>query len=264
MAKLLRAGLAGILLYAASAQATPYQFTLNGWFTPGTTIGSGPAFNADTPFTIIAIFDDTTTNLVAGSFPPSFGFVAYIPSSMTLLTGGNSYVVQPYDIVTHLGATVALFDTHQPFTPGRIAAGILQDPVADGTGIIADFLADGPFVAKSLAPTTFGTASYFGTGFSSGACASNCRKANQVDLVTPLPMTFGGQAADLTLSSLSVTYVTHAGDPSAEPGPATLNQWSALLGNAGAVPEPTTWALLVLGFGAVGVVARRSRYVVVA
>lgn len=259
MLKLIRAGLTGLLLCGTAVQATPYKFTLTGWFTPGTTIGSGAAFAVDTPFTITALFDDTTANLVGSKFPP-FGFVAYIPSMMTLQTGGNSYIVQPYNVVTKLGATVALFDTHQPFTSGHIAAGILQDPVADGTGIIADFLPNGPFNAKALTPTTFGTADYFGTGFGSGVCLSACRTANEVDAVTPLPMTFGGQAANLTLLSLSETYIKYAGDPAAEPGPTTANPWSATLAE---VPEPATWAMMMVGFGAVGIASRRrSRNVV--
>ncbi len=254
MIKLFYAGLASLALSATASQATPYEFTLNGWLTPGTTIGSGAAFTSDTPFTITALFDDTTTNLVGKSFPPSFGFVAYVPSSMTLLTGGNTYAVQPYDVTTHLGATVALFDVHQPFTPGRVAVGILQDPVADGTGIVADFLPGGPFAAKALTPTTFGTADFYGTGFGSGACISACRTANEVDAVTPLPMSLNGQTANLTLLSLSETYITHAGDPTAEPGPTTTHQWSASLAE---VPEPATWAMLAAGFGAVGMASRR-------
>ncbi len=51
-------------------------------------------------------------------------------------------------------------------------------------------------------------------------------------------------------------------DPQGQSGP---DQWGIRVqGVAAAVPEPSTWAVMIIGFGAVGAVARRSRRLIAA
>lgn len=54
------------------------------------------------------------------------------------------------------------------------------------------------------------------------------------------------------------TGTSDPGTPVSSDGGPTAFEFEALV-NAGAVPEPSTWALFILGFGAVGVAARQKR-----
>lgn len=59
----------------------------------------------------------------------------------------------------------------------------------------------------------------------------------------------GGAPAELTLSNYLVRYQAVNGNGSAVGQPTSM----------GAVPEPSTWAMMLLGFGAVGASLRRNR-----
>lgn len=65
---------------------------------------------------------------------------------------------------------------------------------------------------------------------------------------------FGSAVTDLTLSNLQVRYQTLA---------TTANAATSASGKAtgivGVVPEPSSWALMILGFGAVGAMIRRRK-----
>jgi len=74
--------------------------------------------------------------------------------------------------------------------------------------------------------------------------------------------TFGASSvlANTMMSSFSAAGVKNTGTPFAmggEAGTAAFNQGSVLV-PANAVPEPSTWALLLIGFGSIGVVMRRG------
>ena len=84
------------------------------------------------------------------------------------------------------------------------------------------------------------------------------RFANQTDPFTSAALTsqtgfVGFTAGDVTL--------TNAGVLRLDVGPAAFsdgNQIRIALSNVAAVPEPATWAMLLVGFGAVGYSMRRS------
>ncbi len=234
---------------ADSAAAATFNFQMSGWLTPGTTL-AGSTITADTPFSVTARFD-TSANLV--SFLPFPGFVAYTPSYVSLTSGGQTYAIQPYDPTTHLGFSVAIFDGTTPFgPPGHYAAGLIQDPVADGAGIVGDWLTATPgYAAANLVSTTFTAANFFGVGFGSGVCLSNCQMPGEVDAVTPVPLTFNGMSSTLVLPSTDLTYAGFQA-----PGPSTDKQWTASLT---AVPEPAAWSFMLVGFGLAGLAARRRR-----
>lgn len=242
------AALATLALVTTPAWATKFHFTMRGFLPAATGIG-GESLVDDAPVVIRANFDDSSTNLV--KFP--FGFVAYAPSYATLTTGGLTYRLKSYDPLTQLGISVALFDATTPFgLPGRYAAGIIQDPAKDGTGIVLDLLPTSPFDAHALSAHDFAASSFFGIGYSPGYCTSKCRKSGETHSTESIPMSLNGVSHDLTPILGDFTYIDYAKHA---PPPYTSLRWSAALTS---VAEPSALALVALGAAALGVGRRRA------
>ena len=160
------------LLVGNVAVAAPFRLTYSGVF--GTTDSISPAggpttaFDSATPFTFTATFDTSSTNYV-NLLPPFLqaGWVSYSPTSATLSVGGQTYSVDDFASNPASGVAVAIFDQSTIFEPGFYGVGFIQDPVADGSGIVGDFAGASPnFTASSLVSTTF--TGYRGAGFSAG------------------------------------------------------------------------------------------------
>ncbi len=256
---------------AQTAQAAELKLTLSGVFN-GTTAGitetltptGGGANLLTTPneaFTMTGIFDSSSPNLIAGlPFPVNAGWVDFAPLSVTLTVGGTTYSVATYDPSIPMtggpGLTVAIFDTTTIFAPPppplHYAAGFIQNPVADGAGIVGDFLtAAPPYTASSIVPTTY--SDYFGAGFGPGVCMGG--PGSGIDCsTTPIPL--DGGAFQLTLGGISGYDLENPAngmpiDPDRpRPNYANGNFFSASLT---AVPEPSTWALLLAGFAGLAV-----------
>ena len=267
-------GLSAGLAPAAQALDT---FTLNGIFngtttdpTTGTgtpvitdTLNAGPGganiLTANEPFTMTGVFDPS--NVVFDVFT---GFNAYAPLSITLTVGGASYSVETYGQNSTTGLTVALFDKTSifgggtPGTPGNhVAAGFLQNPPADGAGIIADFTNSNPnFLVADLVNAEWPTSDYFGVGFGSGPCPppgplpnGSCQPPGTLNTVVPIPL--DGGLHSLTLGTYDLNNPSN-GIPDNPNG----NLFSAAL----ATPEPSTWVMMVAGFACLAIGGfRRAR-----
>src|SRR6478735_8179878 len=91
-----RTVLAGALAAAAAAaNAVPYQLVYTGTFNTTESLNLASAssrtfFAGTTPFTITALFDDSSPNLLPPA-PPFLGFHAYVPSSATIRIGATTY-----------------------------------------------------------------------------------------------------------------------------------------------------------------------------
>ena len=204
--------------------------------------GTGGAFTSATPFTINAAFDTSSPNLAPPSppTPPPFaGFRAYNPILATIEIGGTTYTMDSFSQNAAAGVTVAIFDLNS-FTPGRYGIGILQDPPADGAGIIADFGSASPaFTASNIGPTVF--TGYYGVGVSSGVCLQgmagpNCRQ----NATTPFVLRDEiGNVFSLTLGNYE-EFNPEADNPDNEGVPGPL--YTARLV---ATPEPGTLGLMV-------------------
>lgn len=211
---------------------------------------NAPILGANEPFTLTALFD--TSNVVF-SLP---GFTAYEPTSILLTVGGKSFSVETNSQSPTSGLTVAIFDSTGMFGPPfHVAAGFIANPAADGAGIVGDWTASSPsFTLPSLVSADYTTANYFGVGFGSGPCpmpppgpGGACVPAGDVNTTVPIPLDGGLYA--LTLGEYSLNSPS-----SGIPVDQNPNLFSAQL----TVPEPSTWAMMILGFAGLGFAGYRG------
>ncbi len=264
--------------WTAKANAEQFDLTLTGEFwqpeSLGPTGGTLTPFNTATPFSFNAVFDSSTTNLVAGK--PWPGFVAYQPTSLTLTVAGNTYQVQTYNAATRPnGLAVAIFDYTTPFgkpgtgpgaeTPGTTpngyhpGIGLIQDPFHDGAGFTSDFLGSTPtlhIATNGLKPVTF-TGSY-AIGFGSGVCLSGCRTPSEVDATTPTPLTLDGVPYQLVWGSEDVTFGTANGAQS-DPTDPRITDGFGVTAVLAQVPEPGSLPLVGAMLALLAVTRRMSR-----
>lgn len=242
---------AGSALPVRRAGGQPFRLTLQGVLDVRSSLGLTGALTplgGPQPFTLTAAFDPRSGNLAAPVGVP--GFVAYTPSSILLTLGGRTYSMQPFTAANPTGVAVAIFDQTTPFgppvgPPGRYGVGIIQNPLADGSGIIADYLgATNPFTiaGTGLLSTTF--TGYAGVGVTSGVCTVGTPANCSAHAVTPIPLTFGGQGYALALGNYE------------DDAPATPTFAAVIT----AVPEPQSLALAAAGLvGVAGAAAGRRR-----
>jgi hypothetical protein len=221
--------LAGLVLVTGNvANAAPFQLTYTGVFATTDSISAdgGPITNFanPTPFTFTAIFDTTSINYV--SFLPPFlqsGWVSYSPISATLSVGGKTYSVDDFASNPASGVAVAIFDQNTIFQPGYYGIGFIQDPIADGSGIVGDFVGASPnFTAGNLVSTVF--TGYRGAGFSAGI--HNPPGSGPLVEARPITLRQGGNAFLLRLSDRTEEFSEgaplHSVSLSAIPEPGTL------------------------------------------
>lgn len=229
---------------AAPARAQSFMMTMQGILDSRSFI-TGPgatSFGASTPFTLTGFFNTTTQNLVAPIGVS--GFVAYTPSRLELSVSGRTYLVQPFTLANPTGLSVAIFDATTPFDPGRYGVGVIQNPLADGAGIVADYAGATPAYVigtTGVRATTF--TGFNGVGVSSGVCLVGPPGGCVTNAVTPIPLTFGADTYALTLGNYSQ-------DVGAE------FSYSVSIT---AVPEPGSALQLGIGVLAIGFVMRRKQ-----
>lgn len=244
----------------AGAQAAPFELVYSGTFNSQEALTPAsqptPAFFAGTtPFTIRAVFDDSSPNLAPSLGGPFNGFRAYAPSSATINVSGMQFTIASILDNASAGVTVAVFDQNS-FTPGRYGIGLIANPVNDGAGIVGDFASASPdFTVSALTPTVF--TDYFGVGHGSGPCISGAPPACP-HLDTPWELRDSSNAAwNLLLGNFEEDYpVAHS--PGATTGPLNAARLSAVVAPPTQVPEPPTLALVLLALaGLVGAGCRR-------
>lgn len=238
---LLAAGAAALAFFATTPlSAAGFELRYSGWLSEAETLVGAAGVDLvtdDTRFEFVARFDDASPNLVAPIPVP--GFVAYAPISARITILGRSYRVVGAAEDPDYGVGIALFDRSNVFFPGVYGVGFIANPLQDGAGIIADFTAASPeFSVTDIVPTTF--SGFAGAGYLSGI---GCAPPDPRPCVPQPIALFADDGATFSLGFEN-------GDR-----PAGLAHSAAII----AVPEPDTWALLIAGFAATGVAARRVR-----
>jgi hypothetical protein len=211
--------------------------------------GQTPTTPRATNFTFRAVFDDERTTYQAG--PPGAplpGYVAYGFQSATFTIGELTYDVAAFGDDPVGGVTVALFDPTNVFNPGFYGIGFFGNPLSVGPGIIARF-ENGPAGFTANDPTAGEFSGFLGYGALSGPTidpgpGNVCFGDPSLCAVTPISLTRDGQQFELTLASAAYDAENLNG------------AFSAKL--VGAVPEPATWAMMLLGFFGIGGLMRSS------
>ena len=105
----------------------------------------------------------------------------------------------------------------------------------------------------------FGISSTVGVEFDSGGVNFNCSNAG--DVANPTVVTWTGCSATFTATNVSTALTFRNLDPSTDFINALDNISVNLVGPGpvGGVPEPATWATMILGFGAIGAAMRRTK-----
>ena len=137
-------------------------------------------------------------------------------------------------------------------TPGRIVVSFSSGAVIDGAG--ADFRTfDTIGVTEGIAvEASQDGVAYFNVGTTAGNFAQSCSFA------LPCASSFDLSSAGLSSARFfRLTAVQGAGCVQNYPECYDFDTLEAINFASGAVPEPSTWALLILGFGAVGGAMRR-------
>jgi hypothetical protein len=272
--------------FAPAAYAEKFKLTLSGVFngtTDNSTTGMGNPVITETlnagpgganilttpnqPFTMTGYFDSSSPNLIAGALPPFVysGWVSYAPTSVTLTIGGSTYSVATYTDSVAQGLSVAIFDQNQIFGPGHYAVGFIQNPVPDGAGIVGDFLTATPgYTVPNLVSTVY--SDYFGVGFGNGICSGG--PGSGVGCTT-MPIPVDGGLYQLTLGGAEGYDLNNPANlliPGAPPSALVNPNPNFFSASLTAVPESSTWALLLVGFAALGAarfgVGRKARLTV--
>ena len=235
---------------AAPGHAALFELTYSGVFGEADALNpaSGPTetFAGPTPFTLVARFDDTDRNYADPTlfpFPTPLGFtdgwVAYSPRSASIDIGGTAFQVAPFADDPLGGIIISIWDKSNFFTPGRYGIGFFVDAVADGAGVVGDFLgADPEFSVTSLVATTF--TGYQGAGFLQGPCLGG----PGIDCVVAPITLFATDGTEYDLTPAFRTEEFADGAP--------LNTASIA-----AVPLPGGLALLAAGLVPLGLLRRR-------
>lgn len=162
----------------------------------------------------------------------------------------------PISISATLGNTITTSGTYTDryfFSPTFLASGA---GVASKTGISSLIINAANSGVKSYALSTFGpalNAAFFGTGVASTLSALNTylTSAAVIDTYSSTGTTTGIAINNVSLDLNKLYVITISGNVSGR------GTYSGTL-DATAVPEPATWAMMLLGFGAIGFAMRRQ------
>ena len=218
--------------YDAATSDANLDWTQSASLTGGTLSTTGAGVSANTYFTFLAPALSALANL-----PALFTLSATAPDGDPAVLASDQLAEENLSgtfSFTYTGSTPLMVGSHVYMTGANLLSGTfsgaeLVGPAAGSTGSFQDAILSGGTVAFTSDIASFAT-----TG----------DKGISLELTSVLPIfnAFPGQS----LSSFSAV---STGSFASE-----LNG-----GGGGGVPEPATWAAMLIGFGAIGISARRSR-----
>jgi len=177
--------------------------------------------------------------------------------------------------LSHLQAKLTFTGTAADGNPATSFAGILAQPNLAGTFSFiyegaSDLTANGHtyHTGANLLSGTFGGAAIVGQdGATSGSTLDATSSGGTLTFTSDF-LTFlatGDRSFSLSMTSILDPLHANPGQSLDSFGAVSTGSFQADIsggGGQGGVPEPATWALMILGFGAVGLTLRRRRIVV--
>ena len=183
-----------------------------------------------------------------------------------------SFLTPALASLAHLQATFRFTGTAPDGSPATSLAGLLAQPNLAGTfsftyAGLADLTADGHVyhTGANLLSGTFGGAYIAGpNNGSSGSTFDATSSGGSVSFASDF-LTFmgvGDRSFSLSMTSIADPLNAGAGQSLDSFGAVSTGSFEAAIGGGGGqggVPEPASWALMILGFGVIGATLRRRR-----
>jgi hypothetical protein len=194
---------------------------------------------------------ETFSISVDGSSGSSLGTAPY--GTVTVTDNGDGTLTFVESLLSGYGIHETTSDQHDAF-----AFSIIGDPALTITGLPSGFTAQNTTSSSSNTQPPFGT---FQTQIT---CATSACGHGSPGYTSPLSFTVAATGTTLTLASLGYNVVGSNNIYFSTDLVYTSGR-NSFTGNAGAVlttpavPEPTTWAMLLVGFGGMGAALRRKR-----
>jgi len=218
--------------YSATSSAANMSWTLSSNLTSGTLATTGFGASAKTFFSFLTPGLSTLANL-----PATFTLSATTPSNDPAVTAFGQIAEQNlsgtfsfiYSGLTPLTVGSHTFTTGANLLSGTFTGAEIVGPNNGSTGSVQDAILSGGTVSFTSAFEKFSVSG---------------DKALSLELTSVLPF-LGANEDDALNSFTSVSTGSFASDIAS--------------GGGGGIPEPATWAVILLGFGSIGATIRRSR-----
>ena len=237
---------AGLLAFASQAEATSYKALLTGFLTQQTSTGTSDVYHVGSTFTLKATFTDSDTvqtpygYKLAGLYPTEFGQA----SKLSITSAGGSWIATDEQ---NDGEAFYTYDYYAENLDGSTTSRhyeLALPGIAFAGGKVLAFAGEmigrgeTPVMFNGRLPVGFETCGNLEPG-GSVQCQSTWSPANLSSGFNILGNTFLYDNMYL--------------------GPDFHGEWDFANSSVVAVPEPTTWALLIVGFGMTGSAMRRRR-----
>jgi hypothetical protein len=192
----------------------------------------------------------------SGSTPPSYNnsaTVASVNQTTASNSQGTSTGAQATANVQNGAVTIGSNVAGVPALFNLITSTIDSMSTANAGGVTGSSSITG----ASLTGSVFGSTTFASSLFASAA--PNTVLFNALGLTITLNEQILSGTTGITTNAIDISFNNFVVGTGLKNGNIILGHTQASFSPAGAVPEPSTWAMMLVGFGAIGLAMRRSR-----